>query len=230
MRIAEGGLPLGANSNTPVSPSRPCARTRRCVLGESRYARVWTAALRREAGAYRAIPPAIVRRITMSHNARNSTTLYVRDAATFRPATAEETLNAARAALSTKFRRGRTLNSPDATRDYLRVCFGALEHEVFVVVLLDNRHRVLKNVELFRGTIDGCAVYPREIVKMVVQCNAAAVVLAHNHPSGTASPSQADELITRRIKDALTLIDVRVLDHLIVGGDEIYSFAEHGLI
>jgi DNA repair protein RadC len=200
------------------------------VLGESRYARVWTAALRREAGAYRAIPPAIGRRFTMSHNARSSITLYVRDAATFRPATAEETLNAARTALAAKFRRGRTLNSPDATRDYLRVCFGSLEHEVFVVVLLDIRLRVLNYVELFRGTIDGCAVYPREIVKLVVQCNAAAVVLAHNHPSGIASPSQADELITRRIKDALTLIDVRVLDHLVVGGNEIYSFAERGHI
>jgi DNA repair protein RadC len=200
------------------------------VLGESRYARVWTAALQREAGANRAIPPAIGRSQFMSNATHNAALLYVRDAATFRPATTEETMKAARTVLATKFRRRTPITSPKAMRDYLRISFGLLEQEVFIVVLLDNRHRVLKSVEMFRGTIDGCAVHSREIVKMVVTCNAAAVVLAHNHPSGIAEPSQADELITQRIKQALALIDVRVLDHLVVGGNEIYSFAERGLL
>ena len=147
-----------------------------------------------------------------------------------RPATPDEILEAARLVLSHRFRRGVTLDSPAATRQYLCMKLGAREHEVFTVLLLDNRHRLIDCLELFRGTIDGASVHPREVVKEALKCNAAAVILAHNHPSGVAEPSQADELITRRIRDALAIVDIRVLDHLIVAGAETLSFAERGLI
>ena len=122
------------------------------------------------------------------------------------------------------------LTSPDATRDYLKLKLGRLPYEVFVCLLLDNRHRVLGYEELFRGTIDGASVHPREVVRLVMESNAAAVIFAHNHPSGVAEPSQADLRITERLRDALALIDVRVLDHLIVGEGRGTSLAERGLI
>jgi DNA repair protein RadC len=103
------------------------------------------------------------------------------------------------------------------------------EHEVFVCLFLDNQHRVIACDELFRGTIDGASVYPREVVKAALQYNAAALIMAHNHPSGISDPSQADRVITEKLKEALALIDVRVLDHFIVG-ENVYSFAEHGLL
>jgi DNA repair protein RadC len=102
--------------------------------------------------------------------------------------------------------------------------------EVFCCLFLDNRHRLIAFDELFRGTIDGASVHPREVVRQALQRNAAAVILAHNHPSGVAEPSQADELITHRLKDALALVDIRVLDHLIVGDSRCTSFAERGLL
>lgn len=123
---------------------------------------------------------------------------------------------------------GTAIKSPADTLDYLRLQLGQLPHEVFVLILLDNRHRVLAFRELFRGTIDGTSVYPREVVKEVLAHNAAAVILAHNHPSGVAEPSQADERITRRLKAALELIDVRILDHLIIAGDQHASLASCG--
>jgi DNA repair protein RadC len=104
-------------------------------------------------------------------------------------------------------------------------------HEVFGCLWLDNQHRVLEFEELFHGTIDGASVYPREVVRAALRLNAAAVIFAHNHPSGVAEPSEADRMITQRLKQALNLIDIRVLDHFIVGdGDQAYSFAEHGLL
>jgi DNA repair protein RadC len=106
----------------------------------------------------------------------------------------------------------------------------ARDHEVFTVIFMDNRHRVIECLEMFRGTIDGASVHPREVVKEALQRNAAAVILCHNHPSGVAEPSQADELITRRLQDSLALIDVRLLDHLIVAGGEVISLAERGLV
>lgn len=148
----------------------------------------------------------------------------------WRPATGDEVISAAGIALARRVRRGTAFTSPPLTRDYLRVKLGALEHEVFAVLFLDNRHRLIEYVELFRGTIDGASVHPREVVKEALTRNAAAVIFAHNHPSGVAEPSHADELITRRLKDALALIEIRVLDHLIVAAEEITSFAERGLL
>ena len=122
------------------------------------------------------------------------------------------------------------LANPKATRDYLAVHYAGMEREVFGVLFLDNRHRVICHDQVFFGTIDGASVHPREVVKLALARNAAAVILAHNHPSGVAEPSQADELITARIRDALALVDIRVLDHLVVGGTTVTSLAERGLI
>ncbi|MEY6431264.1 DNA repair protein RadC [Thioalkalicoccus limnaeus] len=122
------------------------------------------------------------------------------------------------------------LTSPDATRDYLKARLYAYPHEVFACLFLDNRHRVLGYQELFRGTIDGASVHPREVVRQALAINAAAVIFAHNHPSGVAEPSQADIRITQRLKEALALIDVRVLDHIIIGDGQGTSLAERGLL
>jgi DNA repair protein RadC len=125
---------------------------------------------------------------------------------------------------------GPALANPRATREFLRMRLRDLPHEVFAVVYLDNRHRVIGFEEMFRGTIDGSSVHPREVVKHALARNAAAIILAHNHPSGVAEPSQADEFITRRLKEALGLVDIRVLDHLIVGDGACESLAERGLL
>jgi DNA repair protein RadC len=145
-------------------------------------------------------------------------------------ATSEEILAAARQMLAHRVRRGTSLSSPRLVKDFLSIKLGALEHEMFCVLLLDKRHRLIEYVELFRGTIDGASVHPREVVKLALAKNAAALVLAHPHPSGVAEPSQADELITQRLKDALSLVDIRVLDHVIIAGGVATSFAELGLI
>src|SRR3984957_11019618 len=125
---------------------------------------------------------------------------------------------------------GQSLASPKATRDYLSSELRDLEHEVFCCLYLDKRHRLIQYQQLFRGTIDGASVHPREIVKLALQRNAAAVIIAHNHPSGVAEPSQADELITQRVKEALALVDIRLLDHIIIGDGATVSLAERGLI
>lgn len=125
---------------------------------------------------------------------------------------------------------GEAIRSPADTENFLQLKLGHLQHELFCVIYLDNRHRVIKFSELFRGTIDGTSVYPREVVKEALTCNAAALILAHNHPSGISEPSQADERITRRLKSALELIDVRVLDHLIIGHGASTSLASRGLL
>jgi DNA repair protein RadC len=122
------------------------------------------------------------------------------------------------------------MTSPDATRAYLKLRLYALEYEVFAVLFLDNRHRVICYEELFRGTIDGASVHPREIVRRVIETNAAAVIFAHNHPSGVAEPSPADLRLTQTLKNALSMIDVRVLDHIVIGDIESVSFAERGLL
>ena len=125
---------------------------------------------------------------------------------------------------------GETIRSPADTEAFLQAHMRDLDHELFCCLFLDNRHRVLAFNELFRGTIDGTSVYPREVVKEALAINAAAVILAHNHPSGVAEPSQADERITQRLKSALDLVDIRVLDHLIIGDGQATSLARRGLL
>jgi DNA repair protein RadC len=122
------------------------------------------------------------------------------------------------------------LSSPREVRDYLRLVLARADREVFVVLMLDAQHRVIATEELFRGTLTQTSVYPREVVKAALARNAAAVIFAHNHPSGVAEPSHADELLTRSLKSALGLVDVQVLDHFIVAGSRIMSFAERGLL
>jgi DNA repair protein RadC len=136
----------------------------------------------------------------------------------------------ARRQLAETLRAGPSLASPRATRDFLSSQLRDLEHEVFCCLYLDKRHRLIQFQELFRGTIDGASVHPREIVKLALQRNSAAVIIAHNHPSGVAEPSQADEVITQRIKEALALVDIRLLDHIIIGDGSSVSLAERGLV
>jgi len=136
----------------------------------------------------------------------------------------------ARRALKEKITNGNALNSPTAVRDYLRLKLQALPHEVFVALFLDAQNRVIEIEELFRGTLTQTSVYPREVVKRALHHNAGAVIFAHNHPSGVAEPSHADETLTQALKQALALVDVRVLDHFIVAGSGVLSFAERGLI
>lgn len=136
----------------------------------------------------------------------------------------------ARKLLSVTVRRGRTLTSPDEVRDFLLFTLALREQEVFGVLLLDNRNRVLLWRELFYGTLNQTAVYPREVVKLALQHNAAAVILVHNHPSGHPEASDADIALTRRLQQAMALIDVRIPDHFIVAGDHTVSMAERGLL
>lgn len=128
------------------------------------------------------------------------------------------------------FQHGEALTSPQDSSAYLKLKLGKYEWEVFACLFLDNRHRVLAFEEMFRGTLDGASVHPREVVRAALKHNAAAVILAHNHPSGTAEPSAADRNITRQLRDALQLIGVRVLDHLVIGSGEPTSMAARGLI
>ena len=125
---------------------------------------------------------------------------------------------------------GVAFTSPIECRRYLSLKLAEQEREVFVVLFLDNRHRLIKYDELFYGTIDGASVHPREVVKAALKYNAAAVILSHNHPSGVPEPSQADKQITRHLKEALNLVDIRLLDHIVVGGVDTVSFAELGLM
>ncbi len=132
--------------------------------------------------------------------------------------------------LAIKHRAGRALSKPEETRNYLRLRLADYRNEVFGCLFLDNRHRIIAVRELFQGTIDGASVHPRVVVQQAMEVNAAAMVFFHNHPSGVAEPSRADEMLTRRLSEALALVDVRVLDHFVVSGGESVSFAERGLI
>jgi DNA repair protein RadC len=136
----------------------------------------------------------------------------------------------ARRALQEKLEQSAALTSPGAVRDYLRLRLAARKEEAFVCIWLDAQHRAIQIEEPFRGTLTQTSVYPREIVKSALRFNAAAVIFAHNHPSGVAQPSQADELLTRNLKEALALVEVKVLDHFIVAGHQAISFAERGLL
>ena len=144
---------------------------------------------------------------------------------------AEYILRAARGIAASRLK-GRTVNmsSPDLVRKFLRSHLTGLHHEVFGLILLDARHAVIDAVELFRGTVDGASVHPREVVRTCLSAGATAVVLYHNHPSGNPEPSRADVRITARLKSALDLVDVRVLDHLVAGKDETVSLSERGLL
>jgi DNA repair protein RadC len=139
-------------------------------------------------------------------------------------------LEMARRHFKEALQRGDALTSPEITRFYLSAQLRGYSYEVFACLFLDNQHRVIQLDELFRGTIDGASVYPREVAKQALRHNAAAVIFAHNHPSGVSEPSQADKHITEKLKQALALFDIRVLDHFIIGDGPPYSFAEHGLL
>ncbi|HSM98526.1 MAG TPA: DNA repair protein RadC [Gallionella sp.] len=139
-------------------------------------------------------------------------------------------LEMSRRALREELQRGDALNSPRVVRDYLQLLLGGRQQEVFLVLFLDTQHRVIASEELFHGTLSQTSVYPREVVKRALAHNAAAVILAHNHPSGVAEPSQSDQLLTAALKQALNLVDIRVLDHFVVAVGATLSFAEKGLI
>lgn len=143
---------------------------------------------------------------------------------------AAQVISAAMAVLEQRARYGVALTSPNAVRDYLRLALSDRPHEVFVCVWMDAQHRAMKFEELFRGTLTQTSVYPREVVKAALANNAAAVIFAHNHPSGLAQPSQADELLTRNLREALALVECRVLDHFVIAGAQSVSFSERGLL
>src|SRR5580704_17678541 len=157
--------------------------------------------------------------------------LFIRRAdGTVEAASSQDVLTAARAVLSHRVRRGALLQGPQEVGEYLMMRLGHLDYECFGLILVDSQHRVIKCVELFRGTIDGAAVYPREVVKLALDKGAAAALAYHNHPSGVKDQSQADELITRRLAQSLAAVDVKLLDHLILAGTQILSFAQMGLL
>jgi len=162
--------------------------------------------------------------LAVSHETvRQITASYADDAAS---------IDAALRCLEARFasRARNALSSPAAVRDYLRLLLAPLQHEVFVGIFLDAQNRVIATEELFKGTLTQTSVYPREIVKSALRHNAAAVIFAHNHPSGIAEPSRADEMLTQSLKQALALVDVKVLDHFIIAASSALSFAERGLL
>lgn len=146
------------------------------------------------------------------------------------PATADQILTAARQVIDQKIQRGASFTSPALVKEFLCAKLTGYEHEVFATLFLDTQHRLIEYAELFHGTIDGASVYPREVVKMALRYNAAAVIFSHCHPSGNPEPSQADRKITEHLRKALALVDVRTLDHVIVAGTDTTSMAELGLI
>lgn len=135
-----------------------------------------------------------------------------------------------RRAFAETIRKRDALTTPAAVRDYLRIMLAQRDHEVFMVLFLDAQNRVIAPEEMFRGTLTQTSVYPREVVKRALSLNAAAVILAHNHPSGVAEPSQADQCLTQSLRSALGLLDIRVLDHIVIAGGNATSFAERGLL
>ncbi len=156
--------------------------------------------------------------------------LYIRDKrGTYRAVSSSRVISIAQTVANKMFERGASLTAPAKTAAALSVLIGSRQREVFGLLLLDSQHRILKRLELFEGTIDGCSVYPREVVKAALDASAAAVIAYHNHPSAVANASEADKQITQRIKAALVTVDIRVLDHVIVGsGTDYFSFAEKG--
>jgi len=143
---------------------------------------------------------------------------------------ADEIVTMAKRLLNKRFAKGRAMTEPKSSKDYLTLKLSHLEHEVFSILFLSNNHKIIAYEELFRGTIDAASVYPREVVKRALQLNAAALILAHNHPSGESSPSQGDIQITHKLQKALKMVDIRILDHIIIGSEEPVSLAELGHI
>lgn len=148
----------------------------------------------------------------------------------YRPAEPEEILAAAQEVISRRYRRGVGITSPKMSFELFQQKLVLREQEVFAALFLDNKHRVIVYEELFYGTIDSASVHPRVVAQKALQYNAAAVIVAHNHPSGAPEPSRADESITLRLKDALALVDVRLLDHIVVGNERCISLAERGVM
>lgn len=142
----------------------------------------------------------------------------------------KQIIDHAAAIFASKVKTCDAFTSPSLVKGFCQTRLAASEREIFMVLILDQQHRLIEAVELFQGTIDAASVYPREVVKSVLMNNGAAVILAHNHPSGVVTPSSSDRRITDRIKDALALVDVRTLDHIVVGVEGAYAFSEHGLI
>ena len=166
----------------------------------------------------------------MKKSAISTATLMVLEASgEYRPATPKEILAAAKSAVGYIYGRGSLFTSPQAAREFLTAKLAGRESECFAVLFLDNRNKLIEYREMFYGTIDASAVYPREVLKAALELNAASVLLAHNHPSGETEPSMADQRITARLKDALAMVEIRVLDHFIVGRN-VLSFAERGLL
>jgi len=158
-------------------------------------------------------------------------TLYVADSAgSYVRAKDSQVIEAARVAVGRALRRGIRFDSPSAARKYLPAMLGTLEHEVFCVAHMDGNHRLIAFEEMFRGTVDAASVYPREVVKSALLHNSATVAFIHNHPSGSAQPSLPDEAMTQKLKTALAVVEIRVVDHFIVAGDCVTSFSELGLL
>jgi len=150
---------------------------------------------------------------------------------TSRAITKNQIIKAANTILKSRVsQKGHLITCPEDTKKLLITQMANYEREVFISIFLDNRHQVISMEEMFQGTIDGASVYPREVVKRALQLNAAAIIISHNHPSGIITPSSSDKNITTHLKDALSLMDIRLLDHFIVGGDDCFSFAERGML
>lgn len=161
----------------------------------------------------------------------SSSVLYVRDGRRrYQPATSEQIIEAARRVVDRRMCRGASFTDPAAARGFFRDKLAGLEREVFAVAFLDTRHRLIDYAELFQGTIDGAEVHPREVVRESLIRNAAALIVGHNHPSGTPEPSAADRAVTAQLKQALALVDVRLLDHIVVGGHVTVALAERGWV
>ncbi|NRF71407.1 DNA repair protein RadC [Aquincola sp. S2] len=160
-----------------------------------------------------------------------TTALFVKDLlGDYQVAAEDEVIAEAKRVLERRVRKCAPMSSPQMVQDYLAVQLSRLEYEVFVVMFLDAQHRLIEMREMFRGTLSQTSVYPREVVRAALQLNAGAIVVAHNHPSGEPEPSRADEFLTSTLKTAMQLVDVRLLDHMIVGGARVMSFAERGLL
>ena len=167
----------------------------------------------------------------MESQSMQGSPLYIRSKPRrYKVANADEIIEAARAVAGQRMQRGASFVNPEESGRFFMDKLGGLEREVFAAVFLDTRHRLIEYAELFQGTIDGAEVHPREVVRQALRCNAAAVLVAHNHPSGTVEPSAADRAVTARLKQALALVDVRLLDHVVVGGTETASMAARGLV